>query len=155
MSLRYANILLGVLLWIFSVWVISQSLDFRDPRTGQMPIVLAGFFILAGTILIILNAIPKTGRPMEGSYPYANIPWLRWFVVATLLVGFGAGAVTIGFYESAFLFLLLVSSVMSFGRGNPLRTFAACLVFALIGVGVLYLGFSIVLGIPIPDGILI
>ena len=155
MTLRKANLIFAVLLIAFAVWVISNSFTFRDPRTGQIPLLLATLLLLSAGAILVLNLVPRTGRLAEQERPFLSFPWIRWIMAAGLLGLYGFGTVAIGFYESGFLFLTLTSFMLSAGEASPGKRLLACAIFGLAATAVLYVAFSVILGIPLPSGILL
>jgi hypothetical protein len=65
------------------------------------------------------------------------------------------GADIIGFYESAFLFTLIVTWMLSDDVPSPLQRFASSLVFAFGFTAATYVMFALILEIRTPPGILV
>lgn len=155
MSLRKANITLSAILILFSGWVIYESQGFRDPRTGQIPSVLAGIIILMSVAILVMNLLPPKGSHIDEERPYGDVQWGKWAATAGLLALYGFGLRQIGFYESAFLFLTAVSFLMTGDKSNIGRTIIKSFIFGLVGTVVLYLLFDIILSIPTARGLFI
>ena len=77
----------------------------------------------------------------------------RVFVAALAL--FAIAIDFIGFYESAFLFLLLTSWLLSVNEKSPRRRLAGAAVFAAIFVMIVFVAFKLILKIPTPVGLIV
>ena len=155
MTLRTVNIILGAGLIALSVYVISVASGFEDPRSGQMPIVLSVFLIVLGTVLLVVNAIPRTGRGRSHEYPLSGTPWVHVLVTIVALILFAYGAGRIGFYESGFFFVFAMTALMSRGEGHPARTAGTALLFSFCTTAFLYVAFDLVLRVPTPTGLIL
>ena len=154
MNLRTANVLLGLALIALAIFVFLESQSFSD-RSAELPHLLSAMFLLVAAILLWANLNPKTGALRARVHPFAGVPWKLWTGTVIALVLLGLGSSYIGFYESAFLFLLVTTWLMSVGEPMGTRRFVAPLLWA-VGFDVfLYVTFNMILHIPTPPGILV
>lgn len=152
-SMRSANIFLSIGLIGLSVSGIVAAQSF-SPRAAQLPYLIFCMLILMAAILLYVNVPSKSGKLRASEYPFAKVPWRLCLVSAVALVLFGIGADTLGFYESGFLFLLVLTWMMSIGK-PPGRRLLASALFAISFDVVLYAAFKIILRIPTPPGIFV
>jgi hypothetical protein len=154
LSMRTANILLSFGLIALVVFGVIQSRDFSE-RAAQLPYLLFGTFIVLAVIILIANLTPKLGAVRLNNYPFAAVPWRLCLGASVALVLFGLGADNLGFYETGFLFLLVVSWMMSTGQKHIRRPILSAVFFAIGFDVLLYVAFKLVLKIPTPPGILL
>lgn len=153
MSGRQANLLASVLLIVLAAYVFVESRAF-SARAALLPVLLAGFLLVLAVAQLVANANPRASASAARARPFADVPLLYLGLVVVALVLFGLGANAIGFYESAFIFLAVVTWLMSPDlRG--VRRYIVPLVFAAGFDAFLYVAFKLVLNIPTPRGILI
>jgi putative tricarboxylic transport membrane protein len=153
-SLRAANIFLGAVLLALAVFIHIEAREFSE--TGaRFPLLVANAFIVLGALLLAVNLNPKTGSLRARVHPFREIPWRLWLTVVAALVLFALGADRIGFYESAFLFLLGTSWLLSGGTRSKVRRVLVSSAFASVFVVVVYVAFKLVLEIPTPRGIFV
>jgi len=153
-SLRVANVILGAALVALAIFIHIEANGFS--QTGALfPRLVANAFLVLGGVLLVINLNPRTGALRAAAKPFAIVPWryTLTIIVALLLVAIGADY--IGFYESAFLFLMFVYWLLSSDVPSRLRRTAQAVLFACVFTALTYLAFKIVLQIATPPGILI
>ena len=106
-------------------------------------------------MLFVVNLLPKTGVARGRIYPFSAVPWRLWVGTVGALVVFGLGADRLGFYEAAFLFLVLVAWMMAAGQSRIERPLLTSMAFAAGFDLLLYVAFKLVLRIPTPPGLLV
>jgi putative tricarboxylic transport membrane protein len=153
-SLRTANILLGGLLVALAVYVVGEARAFTD-EGAQFPNLVAGAFIVLGGILFAVNVYPRSGAYRSNIRPFDGVPWRVWGPVVAALALFALGTDWIGFYESAFLFLLFTSWLLSGDGETPARRLGIAAIFAAVFVTIVYIAFRLVLQIPTPHGLIV
>jgi len=153
MTLRTANILLAAGLIALAIFVAVDAQGF-SPRAAELPRLLVIVFLVVAIVLLAGNLSPK-GPSRVPAYPFRGIPWKIWFGTVAALILLGLGAANIGFYESAFLFLLVTTWIMSSGEPLGVRRMAVPFVYAFLFDALLYAVFARVLHIPTPPGILL
>jgi putative tricarboxylic transport membrane protein len=154
LTMRTANILLSLGLIALVIFGVVESRDFSE-RAAQLPYLLFGTFILLASIILIANITPKFGAVRLGEYPFADVPWRLCLGASVALVLFGLGADSLGFYETGFLFLVVVTWMMSTGQEHIRRPILSAVLFALGFDVLLYVAFKLVLQIPTPPGLLL
>ncbi len=113
------------------------------------PRVLEVFLILAGAVLILRGL----SRSMEQPGKKEHIDYSRaWLVVLASLI-YVAAINYIGFYVSSFVFLTLLSWLLS-DRGRNLPSLGISTLFGLLVTGALYATFWLFLKVPTPQGLL-
>ncbi len=155
MSLRTLNALLAMGFILLAAYVLGEVQSFADPRAAEFPRLVSGVFVFVGVVLLASNWRKSSGAAAAHVYPFEGVPWLLWFGVVFTFVLFGLGAATIGFYESAFLFLAVGTWILSAGEPHSPRRYLMPLVFAFAADAFLYVTFGLILRIPTPPGIFI
>lgn len=153
-TLRTANIALGVVLVALAIYIRIEARTF-SPEGALFPVLVADAFIGLGGVLTVININPKTGILRAGSQPFTLVPWRHLLTIVAGLLLVAIGANHIGFYESAFLFTLIIFWMLSADIAKPVRRVVTSAGFALGFTALVYLAFKIVLEIPTPPGILI
>jgi putative tricarboxylic transport membrane protein len=151
LSLRAANILLSVGLIALSVYSLLEAREFSD-RGALLPRVICVVLIALATIILFVNANPKTGAAGGRLFPFSEIPWRLWSGVVIAFVLFGLAADRFGFYESAFVFLAVTTCMMSAGQVSVRRRWLNPVLFAAGFDALLYVVFRLILAIPTPPG---
>ncbi|MCP5156639.1 MAG: tripartite tricarboxylate transporter permease [Ectothiorhodospiraceae bacterium] len=153
-SLRAANIGLGVLLLGLAVFALSESRAMSD-LGARFPILVSVVFIALAVLLLAVNLHPATGRSRAGVHPFRPVPWGNWCFVVVALVLMALGASWVGFYEAALVFLLVVAWKLDASSGSWRQRLRAAALFALGYDAIIYLAFKVVLEIPTPPGLLV
>lgn len=153
MNQRVCNVLLGVLLLCLSAYVVVESLSFSE-QAAQLPRLLAGLFTLLGLILVVTNLHPVLGASAAQIRPFAGVRWRIWLVLVVALVLFGLGAGSIGFYESALVFLLATTWLLNGRETGGARRLIEAATFAVVFDAALYVAFEVVLQVATPRGLL-
>jgi len=153
-SLRVTNIILGAVLLALAAFIFVESRSFSR-AAAQFPHLVATAFVVFGGILLTVNVYPRTGRLRARARPFAGVPWRIWFAVVAGLVLFAIATDIIGFYESAFAFMLAAFWMLSAGESAAVRRLAEAMLFAALFTGVVYVAFKLILKIPTPPGVII
>jgi hypothetical protein len=151
LSLRAANILLSVGLITLSIYGLVEAREFSE-RGALLPRLICVVLIVLATCLFVVNANPKTGAAGSRLFPFSEIPWPLWWGVVVAFVLFGLAADRFGFYESAFVFLVVTTCMMSVGEATPRRRWLNPMLFAAGFDALLYVVFRLILAIPTPPG---
>jgi hypothetical protein len=151
MNLRTANFLLAAGFAALSVYGLLEIREFSD-RGALLPRVLCWLLILLSAIMLYSNARPKTGGAAAHVFPFSDVPWRYWCGTIAAFVLFGLAADNFGFYESAFVFLVVTTWMMSSGVVNPVRRWLTSIAFAVGFDALLYVIFRVILAIPTPPG---
>ena len=154
MNLRTADIVLVVGLVALAVYGLVEAQSFSE-RGGQLPRLLGWLLIFLAAILLAVSLNPRTGRAAAQDFPFAGVPWRLWLGTAAAFVLFGYVTATLGFYESAAVFLAITARMMSAGEPGFFRRWLSPVLFAVGFDIVLYVLFKLVLEIPTPRGLLL
>jgi hypothetical protein len=153
-SLRAANVVLAAVLVALAAFGLIEAREFSD-RGAQLPRLLFGVILVLASLLVVSAAHPRTGAAQARSYPFADVPWRLWGGVVSATVVFGLAADRFGFYESAFVFLLLATCMMSASEASRRTRWLTPLFYAAAFDVGLYVVFRLILGIPTPPGVLL
>jgi putative tricarboxylic transport membrane protein len=153
-SLRTANVILGTVLLALAAYILYGAQAFT-PEGAQFPNLVGGAFVLFGGILLGANLYPQPAGAPTRARPFASVPWFVWTVVVAALALFALAIDWIGFYESAFIFLLLISWLLSVDEKSRSRRLMGAAIFAAILVAIVYVAFKLILKIPTPVGLLV
>ena len=153
-SLRLANLCVGTILVALAVYIYIEAATF-SPTGAQFPLLVAAVFVVLGGILLAVNLHPRTGALRAGLRPFAGVPWRIWSSVVVALALFAVGTDIIGFYESAFAFMLVSFWLLSAGEGTAARRAGEAAAFSAVFTAVVYVAFKLVLKIPTPPGVFI
>jgi hypothetical protein len=153
-SLRTANLILGGVLLALATFIHLEAGSFS--ATGALfPRLAANAFLALGGVLLAVNLHPRTGASRGPARPFSGVPWPFTLTIGAALLLLAFGAERIGFYESAFLFLLFVFWLLSGDVPSPLRRIVLAGLFTCIFTTLTYLAFKVVLQIATPHGFLI
>jgi hypothetical protein len=152
-SMRTMNLVLGLLLLLLGGYIFLGARDFSE-MGARFPLLVAYGFVVLGAILLAMNLAPKAAV-VASSRPFAGMPWRTWGTVVGALVLFGFAVDVIGFYESAFLFVLFTSWLLAPQGFSQARRLAGAAVFAAPFTAAVYVAFRLVLEIPTPRGLII
>ncbi|HSB72383.1 MAG TPA: tripartite tricarboxylate transporter permease [Candidatus Methylomirabilis sp.] len=150
-SLRAANIVIGLLLVALALFGLVEAQGFSE-RGAMLPRLLCGVLMLLGTILAVASLRPRTGVAQARAFPFAGVPWPLWWGAVAAFTLFGLAADRFGFYESAFVFLVVTTWMMSSGVADPRRRWLVPILYAGGFDAALYLVFRLILDIPTPPG---
>lgn len=153
-SLRTANVVLGTVLLALAAYVLYEARTFT-PQGAQFPNLVGGAFIVLGGILLAVNLHPRTAVSRMRARPFARVPWRTWTITVAALAVFAFAIDLTGFYEAAFVFLFVVSWLLSAGAGSPRRRLAGAAAFAAIFVTIVFVAFKLILKIPTPAGLIV
>jgi hypothetical protein len=152
-SMRIMNLVLGLFLLALGGYILAGASDFSE-MGARFPLLVAWGFLVLGAILLAMNLAPKAAIAAS-SRPFSDVPWRLWGTVVGALVLFGFAVDVIGFYESAFLFVLFTSWLLAPEGSSQARRLAGAAVFAAPFTVAVYVAFRLVLEIPTPRGLII
>jgi putative tricarboxylic transport membrane protein len=152
-SMRIMNLVLGLLLLALGGYILVGASDFSE-MGARFPLLVAYGFLVLAAILLAMNLAPKAAI-VASSRPFADMPWRIWGTMVGALVLFGFAVDVIGFYESAFLFVLFTSWLLAPEGISQARRLAGAAVFAAPFTIAVYVAFRLVLEIPTPRGLII
>jgi putative tricarboxylic transport membrane protein len=151
-SMRIMNLLLGVLLVALGGYILVEANGFSEMGARFPRLVGYGFLIL-GAILFATNVTKAAAA--ASAHPFAEVPWGLWGTVVIALAVFSFVLDVIGFYESAFLFLLFTYWLLAQEELSPVRRLANAAMFAVPFTVAVYVMFRLVLEIPTPHGLIV
>jgi hypothetical protein len=152
-SMRIMNLVLGLLLLALGGYILVGAADFSE-MGARFPLLVGYGFLVLAAILLAMNLAPKAAV-VARSRPFAEVPWRIWGTVVGALVLFGFAVDVIGFYETAFLFVLFTSWLLAPEGLSQARRLAGAAVFAAPFTVAVYVAFRLVLEIPTPRGLII
>jgi putative tricarboxylic transport membrane protein len=152
-SMRIMNLVLGLLLLALGGYILVGANEF-SAMGARFPLLVGYAFLVLAAILLAMNVAPKAAI-VASSRPFAEVPWRIWGTVVGALVLFGFAVDVIGFYESAFLFVLFTSWLLAPEGFSQARRLAGAAVFAAPFTVAVYVAFRLVLEIPTPRGLII
>lgn len=152
MTARMTNIVLGTIAIVFGGYIYVTSTAFKNQAAAQMPYVVAVTMIVLGLFLVAANA--RSGADQSVPRPFEGVPWPMWFLSVGMAIGLAVAMVHIGFYEAAFIFLTVMTSVLfatTQGWHAGIRKGA---VFGVVYTLVLWVLMDLILNLRTPRGLL-
>lgn len=121
-----------------------------DERAQAFPRVVISIIGVLSLLLLVQTLALKSVKQAAAGDPF---PWARFMIMFGLIVVYFAIMERIGFYLSAFLFFIAVTTL--FGGAAKRATKAVSRVgLPLVFTGILYLLFSVLLKVQTPRGML-
>lgn len=117
----------------------------------EFPKIVAMVLVSIAALQVILALIPR--KPITAANE-ESIPWGSVFPVLLILGGFLLIAEWLGFFISSFITFSLIVMIYTPERWSWRRVIQGCAIAAIF-MGVLYAVFVTLLGVQIPEGILI
>ena len=151
-SLRSANIVLAGLIVALALYVLVVAAGF-SPQAALFPRLVAFGLLALGTILLVINVLPATGRLRATARPFADVSWSRSLTIIVLMLALAAITPTTGFYEAAFVFLTAVHWMLSNDVPNHRRRLIVSLAFGAGFTLACYAIFNRLFEIPTPTGL--
>jgi putative tricarboxylic transport membrane protein len=152
-SMRVMNLLLGLVLLALGGYILVGASDFSE-MGARFPRLVASGFLVLGAMLLAMNLTPEAAV-VTSARPFAEVPWRLWTTVVVCLVLFAFALDVIGFYESAFLFMLFTYWLLAQEDLSPTRRLTNAVIFAAPCTAAVYVMFRLVLEIPTPRGLII
>jgi hypothetical protein len=152
-TLRSMNLILGPGLLALGGYILYQASDFST-MGARFPLLVGYGFMLLAAILLAMN-LPRTALLHAGTRPFADVPWRIWATVVGALALFGYAVDVIGFYESAFLFVLFTYWLLAPEQTSNARGLLGAALFAAPFTVAVYVAFRLVLEIPTPRGLIL
>lgn len=143
MSSKNRDLIITTMLILLSIVVIVIATKFKGDA-GVFPIALSCLLIVSCLPLIISSLKNKT----QESSTDAPLNYARFFSFSALILGLFIFATIIGFFVVIPLFLFL--SMRFLGNIKTATALTITLIFSVI----IYLMFVVMLGIPVPQGLL-
>lgn len=154
-NLRTANVILAVIICGLALFGYAEAASLSE-RGGLFPTMVANSFLVLAAVLLFVNLHPRLGASRAVLRPFSEVPWLHVLAVSAGMVAMVIAAGWIGFYESAFVFLLLIYLMLYRGESSPpLARIGASALFAAGFTAFIYLAFNVILGIHTPRGLLV
>jgi putative tricarboxylic transport membrane protein len=152
-SMRVMNLVLGLSLIALAGYIFYEASDFSE-MGARFPLLVAYGLLALGVILLVMN-LPSKAAIIARSRPFVDVPWRIWATVVGALALFGFAVDVIGFYESAFLFVLFTYWLLAPDGLSQVRRLTNAAVFAAPFTVAVYVAFRLVLEIPTPRGLII
>jgi putative tricarboxylic transport membrane protein len=152
-SMRVMNLVLGLSLIALAGYIFYEASDFSE-MGARFPLLVAYGLLALGAILLVMN-LPSKAAIIARSRPFVDVPWRIWGTVVGALALFGFAVDVIGFYESAFLFVLFTYWLLAPDGLSQVRRLTNAAVFAAPFTVAVYVAFRLVLEIPTPRGLII
>jgi putative tricarboxylic transport membrane protein len=152
-SMRVMNLVLGLSLIALAGYIFYEASDFSE-MGARFPLLVAYGLLALGAILLVMN-LPSKAAIIARSRPFVDVPWRIWATVVGALALFGFAVDVIGFYESAFLFVLFTYWLLAPDGLSQVRRLTNAAVFAAPFTVAVYVAFRLVLEIPTPRGLII
>jgi len=152
--MRVSDVISGLFIIAFSIWIIIEARSYPalpgvPYGPGLFPTVIAAAMILGGIVLVL-----KGGRNLKATGWYSLAPWARkgkTYVTLGLIFGtllfYILASEKIGFLITSTVILLVL---LSWTRGR--RRIATTIVISVGFPIVVYVLFSSILRIPLPQG---
>ena len=149
--MRRCNQVVGILLLIFSIWVVKESrglvytVEF-SPGAGFFPFWLGVSLLVLSLILFLGNTIisPRgaEGTPLPGKQALFRIVLILGALLLSILI-----FESLGFLLSMILFIVFLLMILEKHRWYSAIPMSLVMVFSIYGI------FRVWLGIPLPLGI--
>ena len=121
-----------------------------DERARAFPRVVITLIGILSILLLVQTVTLKRSKPATANNPF---PWVRCLTMFGLVVVYIALMERVGFYFSAFLFFVAVTTVFG-GTIKDIRKFTFRIALPVLFTGVLYLLFNVLLKVQTPNGML-
>ncbi len=151
---RYGGVLLGLSGILFGALYLYDTTKIRMPRLGDLlgpqffPYILGVIFIAGSLVLLMLEA-RKISSTLQSYPPISKQFVLTFLGTWALLVGYIFLVTDLGFIITAFLFIFSFLTLTQHGTLWRRTGWSAFL------VGAFFIVFKILLGIPLPLGLLV
>lgn len=129
---------------IFLYYTLGWIDDERARSFPRVVIIIMG--ILSFMLLLQTMAVKKTkekGKPL---------PWKRFLIMFVLVLVYLYFMETIGFYTSAFLFIVVVTLLFGQSGFSPVRILSRTVISAVF-TGVIFVLFNVLLKVQTPTGL--
>jgi len=142
-------------------WFLFMSYE----TTNMMPPILPGYpgdsffprlvllfgLVCAVTILIKAALTPRGAQLAAGENPSFSLHWLEFLNVCVLVIAYGLLLEPIGFEITTFVLMLaLLGPRMVAGSDHPFRSLGYAFALSLATALITYVGFGLLLRIPLP-----
>lgn len=121
-----------------------------DERAQAFPRVVIIIIGVLSLLLLLQTLALKQVRQASAGNPF---PWVRFLIMFVLIVVYFAIMERVGFYLSAFLFFVAVTSLFGKSLKNAAKA-CARVVLPMVFTSVLYLLFNVLLKVQTPKGLL-
>ncbi|PSL48535.1 tripartite tricarboxylate transporter TctB family protein [Salsuginibacillus halophilus] len=160
-----SNYILGVAILLFAGAAYTQTTDF-DTDAALLPNLVLGSMAVIGVLMVIdplvrkaLNKPKMEEKDGEEKQPLTwRIFFLQILIPALILLGTYLLLELFGFYISSLILIIVVFFYHNYliNRRRPDRnTVIKGMIFAVVAVVFMYILFSILIGLPTPDGSII
>ena len=153
-SMRAANLSLAAVLAALAFFGLVEAAGLS--RMGALfPTMISGALLVLAGALAAMSARGPLARRAAAIRPFCGVPWRNVLGLMAGLALLALGASRIGFYESAFLFLLLTFFMLSGSSRSQAKRLLGSAAYACGFVLFTYVAFKLVLGINTPRGLLV
>ena len=150
---------------VVTVAIFGWFLFMLYETTNMMPPILPGYpgdsffprlvllfgLICASTVLIKAMLRPRGAQLAAGEASSFSFDWVEFLIVCTLVIAYGLFLVPIGFEIATFVLMLaLLGPRMVSASQHPTRAFGYAFALSLATMLVTYVGFGLLLRIPLP-----
>lgn len=145
-------------IFIWFAFMLYETTNMTPPILPGYPgdsffprLVLMFGLICAVTILIKATLRPRGAQLAPGEAPTFSIHWLEFLTVCVLVTAYGVLLVPVGFEIMTFVLMLaLLGPRMAAGSDHPTRSLGYAFALSLATTLFAYVGFGLLLRIPLP-----
>lgn len=138
---------LGILLTI-------AGLRGPQPDAYQFPILIGGAMVLLG-LFMVGEVLLRYRAEVVAAVEARSLPIGRLWPAAAVMLGYLLLIERLGFYSSAFLAFLALTTIYARRAPFDMRALLQRMLYGLLFIGVLYVLFALVLRAQLPRGILL
>jgi hypothetical protein len=143
---RNNDLMVGLVFLVFGVILLQQTLLIDVPESRLFPYITIGIILISGIALVIRGIIQK----QSGNTGVFKLAKKELIILAMLLITYFAINI-LGFYTSIYLFLIVSYLYIEGTWSKPAVT--TSLIFNTILIMILYLSFTVFLGMTTPTGL--
>ena len=122
------------------------------PGDSFFPRLVLVFALICGLVILIKARLtPRGAQIAAGEAPGFKLHWIEFISVCVLVAAFGLLLERVGFEISTLVLMLaLLGPRMVAGSSRPMRSFGLAFALSLVTTLVTYVGFGLILRIPLP-----
>ncbi|WP_035722873.1 tripartite tricarboxylate transporter TctB family protein [Gracilibacillus boraciitolerans] len=160
-----SNYIFGAVLILFSIFAYKETLNIEEHDAALFPTIIVVAIGITGILLIIDEFIRKKVAHNKGGEDYQNNTTLTFKMFVTkiaipglLMIGAYFLITIVGYYITSFLLIIVIYTYHTYLSDKSkitLKHFGKSLLFSGVAVGVMYVLFTILIGLPTPSGSLI
>lgn len=133
----------GVAVIYYGISVLKLG-SIQEPGPGFFPAICGVGIIFLCLQWLIFNPLKESSEPLWGTGE-----WMAPVISMAIVFAYAAGMETIGYVSSTLLFLIAWQVLVE--KASWKRTG----IIAILGTAAMYLLFSFLLGVPLPEGLLL